>query len=102
MFVDLLFDAHGGGEKLNKLVASKQLKERASKELLPNNFNSYSLKYVEEVIDVFLDVKEDSLVRGVGFEGTEEYQARMKAIQKTGRDKVKALMSEQEVRNLKD
>lgn len=102
VFVDLLFDAQGSGEKLKKLVASKQLEAKASKELLPDKFDSYSLKYVKEVIDVFLNLKDDSLVRGVGFDDEEEYRERMAAIKKTGRDKVKGLMSQHEVRNLKE
>jgi len=102
VFVDLLFNAQGGGEKLEKLIASKQLKAKASDELLPDGFDSYSLQYVEEVIDVFLNLKDGSLVRGVGFEDEDEFSKRMAAIKKTGRDKVKSLMSQQEERNLED
>jgi hypothetical protein len=101
VFLDLLFDAQSGGDKLQKLVSSKQLKAKASDELLPDSFESYSLKYVEEVIDVFLNLKDESLVRGVGFDDEEEYSERMAEIKKTGLDKVKGLMSQQEIRNLK-
>lgn len=100
VFMDLLFDLQSGGDELEKLLEKGALKVKASPELLPDDFESYSMKYVEEVLNLFIHLDEECLVRGVGFEDGDEYSKRMKAVEKTGRDKMRDLMSQEEVQSL--
>lgn len=69
--------------------------------LLPDSFDSYSLEYVEEVLNLFIHLDEECLVRGVSFEDEKEYSKRMDAVEKTGRDKMRSLMSQEEIQSLK-
>lgn len=100
VFINLLFDVQSGGNELEKLLAEDILKVKCSSELLPDNFESYSLEYVEEILNLFIHLDEECLVRGVSSEDEDEYSKRMKAVEKTGRDKMRSLMSREEIRSL--
>lgn len=100
VFMDLLFDVQSGGNELEKLISKGILKVKCSSGLLPDSFDSYSLEYVEEILNLFIHLDEECLVRGVSFEDEDEYSKRMKAIEKTGRDKMRSLMSQEEIRSI--
>ena len=101
IFMDLLFDVQSGGSELEKLLSEGILKVKCSSELLSDSFDSYSLEYVEEVLNLFIHLDEECLVRGVSFEDEKEYSKRMNAVEKTGRDKMRSLMSQEEIQSLK-